>query len=242
MRRLAKSRSAGGKKLRRHLRRGSRSRQCDFKSRWCTRNTHHEHHDVTRFGALVAPSMPCAVLDDGVSSAQVNGGTIIQLEPHLTRDDVLKVFGVGRVHARTLAFHVLDEAGQFGFELRTQDFSIHLCKWSLQLRRNGKRHEAESANWWEVLRVRRWAPVIWKLGRAIRAPKSVKRDSRKSGKGETFYCGVADKDGLALRVVPRSHSSNLHCRLATARLVADTCGRKRSPCCPHRPRRRLVSP
>jgi len=32
------------------------------------------------------------------------------------------------------------------------------------------------------------------------------------------------------------------CIDATARFVADTCGRRRLPCCPHRPRRRLVSP
>ena len=154
--------------------------------------------------------MPRAVLDNGISGAQVNGGTIIQLQPHLTRDDVLKVDGVGRVHARTLAFHVLDETGQFGFELRTQDFSITLRKLSLQLRRDGERHEAEAAKWREVLCVRRRGPVIWKLGRAIRAPESVKCGSRKLGKGETFDRGVADKDGLALRVVPRSHASNLH--------------------------------
>ena len=61
---------------------------------------------LARLRTLVAPSVPRSVLHHRVACPKMHFYTIVQFQPDLARNDILKVKGVRRVHARMVRLHV----------------------------------------------------------------------------------------------------------------------------------------
>jgi len=151
--------------------------------------------------------MSGAILDDGIASAKVKGHAIIQLQPHLSGDDVLEVYCAARVHPGTVRLHVLRSARHLCHELVHHRLRITLSQSTCALWRQCERYEAETAQRWEVVGVRWLFASVRKLRKMVCAPEFVNRPAEQRY-GIALDLGVADEDRLARCVMPRCYSSD----------------------------------
>jgi hypothetical protein len=72
---------------------------------------HHEPHRRTCV-PLVAPGVPCSVLDDNVTALQGDGLVVVDFEPNLTFNNYGIVEGRRYMHPRFVALNVSPKPGR----------------------------------------------------------------------------------------------------------------------------------
>lgn len=97
---------------------------------------HHERHRRTCV-PLVAPGVPCSVLDDNVTALQGDGLVVVDFEPNLTFKNYGIVEGRRYMHPRFVALECLCQTRQTRGILLTRCFLVNRCNPFRRLGRKG---------------------------------------------------------------------------------------------------------
>jgi hypothetical protein len=160
--------------------------------------------------------VPGAVLHDRVAGFEDDLRPVVELEHHLTGEHHLEVDRRGRVHPGVAGFHVGEHAGEVGLHLGEGGGHVEAVGRGGAGGRQGEGAEAEAADRREVGGARRLRTVVGEAGRLVAAPELVERRGRVQHGVVAVDQLVGGEDRLAVAVVPRHHSPDLHRRILAA--------------------------
>lgn len=96
---------------------------------------------------------------------------IVQLEPDLTRNHVLEIDGVGRVHSRVLGLQMSGQAGQLVLDFNKGELHVEILRKGHRVGCEGKEAESKTSNRGEVAGAVGGDPALGNVG-ASSAPHS----------------------------------------------------------------------
>src|SRR5581483_8304523 len=172
-----------------------------------------------------APRVPCrgratvpgAVLHERVAGMERDLRAVVELADDLAGKHHLEVDGVGGVHAGVVRLHVRGHARQLLVHRGEGRGDVEVGRDVGTRRRHGEDPEAEPTGGREVGVRGGGRAVGGELGHHVGAPQAVELVARQEREGDRVDLLVGLEHGLAARVLPGHHTTNLRHRFPLSR-------------------------